>query len=45
LLEDLERTSLSAEEKYQVLRGLLTVYGVTLERWVAAGEAALEAER
>jgi hypothetical protein len=45
LMADLERTSLSAEEKYKVLQGLNTVYGVTLERWVAAGEAALEAER
>jgi len=49
LLDDLERTSLSAEEKYKVLQGLVTVFGVTLERWVAAGEAALasagEAER
>jgi hypothetical protein len=47
LTDDLERTSLSAEEKYKVLQGLVTVYGVTLARWVAAGEAALaqEAER
>ena len=43
LLEDLERTSLSAEEKYRVLRGLVTVYGLTLERWVAAGDAAIAA--
>jgi len=41
LLEDLERTSLSPEEKYRILQGLVTVYGTTLERWVAAGEAAL----
>jgi hypothetical protein len=46
LLEDLERTSLSADEKYRILQGLVTVYGVTLRRWVAAGEAAAgEAER
>jgi hypothetical protein len=51
LLEDLEGTSLSVEEKYRVVQGLVTVYGVTLERWVAAGDAALaraggeEAER
>jgi hypothetical protein len=43
LLEDLERTSLSAEEKYRVLQGLVTVYGITLERWVTAGDAALAA--
>lgn len=41
LLEDLDRTSLSGEEKYRVLQGLVTVYGVTLERWVAAADAAL----
>ena len=41
LMEDLERTSLSADEKVRVLQGLLAVYRVTLERWVAAGEAAL----
>jgi hypothetical protein len=41
LMEDLERTSLSADEKVHVLQGLLAVYRVTLERWVAAGEAAL----
>ena len=41
LLEDLDGTSLSGEEKYRVLQGLVTVYGVTLERWVAAADAAL----
>ena len=41
LLEDLERTSLAAEEKYRILQGLVSVYGVTLERWVAAAESAL----
>ena len=41
VLEDLERTSLSPEEKYRVIQGLLSVYRVTLERWVAAGEEAL----
>ena len=41
LMEDLERTSLSADEKVRVLQGLLAVYRVTLERWVTAGEAAL----
>jgi hypothetical protein len=38
---DLERTSLPAEEKYRILQGLVTVYGVTLERWVTAADAAL----
>jgi hypothetical protein len=41
LLEDLDRTSLSAEQKYRILQGLVTVYGVTLERWVTAADAAL----
>ena len=41
LTEDLERTSLSADEKYRILQGLVTVFGVTLERWVAAADAAL----
>jgi hypothetical protein len=41
LTEDLERTSLSAEEKHRILQGLVSVYGVTLERWVAAAESAL----
>jgi len=41
VLEDLERTSLTPEDKVRILQGLLAVYRVTLERWVAAGEAAL----
>jgi hypothetical protein len=45
LLEDLEGTSLSPEDKYRILQGLVTVYGVTLERWVAAGDAALARAR
>jgi hypothetical protein len=43
LLDDLDRTSLSGEEKYRVLHGLVTVYRVTLERWVAAADSALAA--
>jgi hypothetical protein len=39
LLDDLERTTLSPEEKYRILQGLVTVYRVTLERWVAGAEA------
>ena len=41
LMEDLERTSLTPEDKVRILQGLLAVYRVTLERWVAAGDAAL----
>jgi len=45
LLEDLEQTSLSAEDKYRVLQGLLTVHHVTLERWVAVEEASPSGEQ
>jgi hypothetical protein len=40
LRADLDRTSLSAEDKYRIMEGLLTVHRVTLERWVAAAEEA-----
>lgn len=40
LRSDLDRTGLSAEEKYRIVEGLLAVHRVTLERWVAAAEAA-----
>lgn len=40
LRSDLDRTDLSAEEKYRIVEGLLAVHRVTLERWVAAAEAA-----
>jgi hypothetical protein len=38
LRSDLDRSRLSAEEKYRILEGLLAVHRVTLERWVAAAE-------
>jgi hypothetical protein len=44
LLEDLHRTGLSAEDRCDILQGLLTVHRVTLERWVTVGEA-VEADR
>jgi hypothetical protein len=40
LLEDLQGSELSAEDRCRILRGLLTVQQVTLERWLAAGESA-----
>ena len=39
LMEDLHRTGLSAEDRCDILQGLLTVHRVTLERWVTVGEA------
>lgn len=42
LIEDLQATELPAEDRCRILRGLLTVQQVTLERWVAAGETAAE---
>lgn len=39
LLADLGRTGLSAEDRCDILQGLLTVQRVTLERWVTVGEA------
>lgn len=36
LLRDLDRSGLSADEKYAVLKGLLVVDRLTLERWVRA---------
>jgi hypothetical protein len=44
LLEDLHRTGLSAEDRCDILQGLLAVHRVTLERWVTVGEA-VEADR
>lgn len=41
LLDDLQRTGLSAEDRCQILQGLLTVHRVTLERWVALAETAV----
>lgn len=38
-IEDLDKTSLSPEEKYRLLKGLTAVYGITLEKWVKIGEA------
>src|SRR5438477_1443141 len=33
-IEDLDRSSLSDQEKYALLKGLSVVYGITLEKWV-----------
>lgn len=38
LLEELEQTSLTAEDKCEILRGFLLVQCVTLQRWVTAAE-------
>jgi hypothetical protein len=38
LLDELERTSLDAEDKCEILRGFLLVQRITLQRWVKAGE-------
>lgn len=38
LLEDLQRTGLTAEDKCQILHGLVTVQQLTLQRWVAVGD-------
>lgn len=40
LLADLERSNLPIEDRYRVLTGLLAIHRVTLQRWLAAGEAA-----
>jgi hypothetical protein len=37
--EGLDETSLSPEEKYSLLKGLLVACGITLEKWVKIGEA------
>jgi hypothetical protein len=39
MMADLHRTGLSAEDRCDILQGLLTVHRVTLERWVSIGEA------
>ncbi len=44
LVADLDQSSLPREERGRVLEGLLAIYRVTLEHWVAAAEAA-EVER
>ena len=44
-MEDLHRTGLSAQDRCDIMQGLLTVHRVTLERWVSVGEAAVEAGR
>jgi len=40
LVADLDRSSLPREERGRVLEGLLAIYRVTLEHWVAAAESA-----
>jgi hypothetical protein len=40
LRSDLDRSSLSATDRAQILEALLAVHRVTLERWVAAAERA-----
>jgi hypothetical protein len=38
LVSDLERSGLPPEDQSRVLEGLLAIYRVTLERWLAAAE-------
>jgi hypothetical protein len=38
--DDLDHSGLSAEDRGRVLEGLLDIHRVTLERWLAAGQAA-----
>jgi len=38
LLGDLHKTTLSAEDRCDILNGLLTVVRVTLGRWIAAAD-------
>ena len=38
-LADLELTSLSGEQKCQILSGILLIFQATLRQWLAAGEA------
>jgi len=40
LVSDLDQSGLSAEDQGRVLEGLLAIYRVTLERWLAAAELA-----
>lgn len=40
LVADLDRSGLPAEDQGRVLEGLLAIYRVTLERWLAAAELA-----
>lgn len=37
-LHDLDQTSLTVEEKLEILQGILLVQRVTLEKWVKTGE-------
>lgn len=43
-IRDLDHTSLTAEEKCEILQGMLLVQRVTLKKWVTATEAALSSE-
>ena len=45
LLDDLRDADLSAEDKLRILEGLVSVQRVTLERWVALGNAGDERAR
>lgn len=38
-LKDLDQTSLTADEKVEILKGILLVQRVTLEKWVKTGES------
>jgi hypothetical protein len=38
-LKDLDQTSLTPDEKLQILHGILLVQRVTLEKWVKTGES------
>jgi hypothetical protein len=38
-LQELDSTTLTAEEKYQIAIGIVLVQRITLERWVKTGEA------
>lgn len=40
LLEDLQQTSLAAEDRCEILHGILVVQSLTLEKWITAGEEA-----
>lgn len=40
LLEDLQQTSLTAEDRCEILRGILVVQSLTLEKWITAGDEA-----
>jgi hypothetical protein len=42
--EDLDHSGLGAEDRGRVVEGLLDIHRVTLERWLAAGQAATGGE-